>query len=292
MSYTMASGLPIHGIAFLSPEASQDDYDSLELSIKEKGVLEPVTTWKDETGKLVVIDGRTRATIADNLCIEYPTVEFVGDERAAVTFARDKNISRRHLTSVQKAAVILDSDRYLLGRGLSHNSAEQKATARERDETMRKHGIGDVTRRRVQKVIESKPELLEALKSGAMSARQAHKAIEEVKRGVEELKAEEAESDEETGLLSKMKAWNAKIDQDCRKLKGMLASLVEGRDESRAAIIEGRMNALCADLKHDKAHAECGYCDGVGCKRCGERGWLNKVDADSVPESKRREKVA
>ena len=90
----------------LLPPLSAEEFQSLERSIIEHGVLVPVEY--DEAGE--IIDGHNRVKICESLgLVDWP--RFVrkglseGDKRK---LARELNLSRRHLSTAQKQAVIAD----------------------------------------------------------------------------------------------------------------------------------------------------------------------------------------
>lgn len=88
------------------PRLSDDEYQTLEASIREHGVQVPVIL--DENGS--VIDGYHRKEIAERLGIEYPKRVKVGlSEELKRTLAISLNVDRRHLTREQKRKLIAAS---------------------------------------------------------------------------------------------------------------------------------------------------------------------------------------
>lgn len=89
----------------LLPPLSDEEYDALKESIRERGVLVAVEV--DELG--VILDGHHRVQIAYELGIEYPTnVRYGLDEVGKRSLARTLNTQRRHLSQAQKRMVIAD----------------------------------------------------------------------------------------------------------------------------------------------------------------------------------------
>ncbi len=90
----------------LLPPLSADEYASLEASIVEHGVLVPVEY--DEAGE--IIDGHHRVAICESLgLVDWPRFVRRGlSEIEKRKLARELNVSRRHLTTAQKQAVIAD----------------------------------------------------------------------------------------------------------------------------------------------------------------------------------------
>lgn len=90
----------------LLPPLSAEEYQSLERSIVEHGVLVPVEY--DEDGN--ILDGHHRVQICESLgLVDWPRFVRKGlAETDKRKLARELNISRRHLTTAQKQAVIAD----------------------------------------------------------------------------------------------------------------------------------------------------------------------------------------
>lgn len=90
----------------LLPPLSAEEYASLEASIVAHGVLVPVEY--DEAGD--IIDGHHRVAICESLgLVDWPRFVRKGlDEGEKRKLSRELNLSRRHLTTAQKQAVIAD----------------------------------------------------------------------------------------------------------------------------------------------------------------------------------------
>ncbi len=90
----------------LLPPLTAEEYASLERSIIEHGVLVPVEY--DEAGE--IIDGHHRVAICESLGLaDWPRFVRKGlSEQTKRKLSRELNISRRHLTTQQKQAVIAD----------------------------------------------------------------------------------------------------------------------------------------------------------------------------------------
>lgn len=90
----------------LLPPLSDEDFAALEASIVAHGVLVPVEY--DEDGE--IIDGHHRVAICEKLgLVDWPRFVRKGlSEIEKRKLARELNISRRHLTTAQKQAVIAD----------------------------------------------------------------------------------------------------------------------------------------------------------------------------------------
>lgn len=89
-----------HEYANLFPMLSGDTLAMLSADIAEHGIREPVMLYQ---GK--VLDGRNRCVAANDIGIDVPTRDFVGDDAAALAFVISTNLHRRHLTESQRASI-------------------------------------------------------------------------------------------------------------------------------------------------------------------------------------------
>lgn len=96
--HTSSRGIRFHEYANLFPMLEGDALDRLREDIREHGVCEPIVFDGD-----VILDGRNRYMCARELGIEYPRVEFTGDNSLA--FVISHNLHRRHLTESQRASI-------------------------------------------------------------------------------------------------------------------------------------------------------------------------------------------
>lgn len=134
----------VHEMAKLYPKLSPDERISLKESIKQSGVLYPIVLFP-QNDDLFLIDGRNRADIVEELLaegvthaengrkIECPVLRYEGTLLQAVDFVRDLNLSRRMLSSSQKAAIAYKSGlmfkRYAKHEGLLEDAEETEQTA-------------------------------------------------------------------------------------------------------------------------------------------------------------------
>lgn len=86
------------------PAPSAEDYKTLEDSIADKGVLEPVL-YDDEDN---ILDGHTRVQICKSLgLVDWPkTILYDLSEKQKLEIAYDKNLARRHLSTTQKMKLV------------------------------------------------------------------------------------------------------------------------------------------------------------------------------------------
>lgn len=96
--HTPRVGIRWHQFADLFPWIEGKALVELEADIDANGVLEPIVFLDG-----AILDGRNRYITARKLGVEYPRVEYTGDDPLA--FVLSKNLSRRHLTDQQRAMV-------------------------------------------------------------------------------------------------------------------------------------------------------------------------------------------
>lgn len=98
IEHTPPVGVNWHPYADIFPWLDGPAREELKADIAKNGVLEPIVFLGE-----FILDGRNRYIIARELGIEYPRVEYVGDD--PLGFVLSKNLSRRHLTDRQRADV-------------------------------------------------------------------------------------------------------------------------------------------------------------------------------------------
>lgn len=94
--------LSSHRYANIFTVESSEDQEALRESINEVGQLDPITMFKG-----AILDGRHRYSACRRLGIEPRFTEFEGTEEEALAFVMAKNLTRRHLTTGQRALLAL-----------------------------------------------------------------------------------------------------------------------------------------------------------------------------------------
>jgi ParB-like chromosome segregation protein Spo0J len=89
-----------HPVIEALPRITGKALDELRESIAKNGVLVPVVVWNG-----MLIDGRHRHDIAEELGIPLPTRQFDGTEEEAIAHSWALNGPRRHMTPSQRAMV-------------------------------------------------------------------------------------------------------------------------------------------------------------------------------------------
>lgn len=93
-----AVGVTWHPYAELFPWIEGPAFEELKADIAKNGVLEPIVFLDG-----AILDGRNRYMAARDLGIEYPRVEYVGDD--PLGFVISLNLKRRHLSESQRGMV-------------------------------------------------------------------------------------------------------------------------------------------------------------------------------------------
>lgn len=92
------AGVRWHPYADIFPWIEGPAFEELKADIAKNGVLEPIVFLND-----AILDGRNRYMAARALGIEYPRVEYEGDD--PLGFVISVNLNRRHLTTSQRAMI-------------------------------------------------------------------------------------------------------------------------------------------------------------------------------------------
>lgn len=95
-------GYPTHRYADFIPVADDQDQSALRTSIKQIGLLDPITLYQG-----AILDGRHRYKACMVVGVEPIFREFEGDDEAALQFVLAKNIARRQLTTGQKLSLLM-----------------------------------------------------------------------------------------------------------------------------------------------------------------------------------------
>lgn len=173
---TMLSERTAHPFALLFPRMSPNELVELAEDIKKNGQRDPIIVMPD--GK--ILDGLNRQD-ACNMARRVPVVEiFKGNEQEAFELVVSKNLTRRHLTSSQRAAIAADMEVLITAF-----KAEAKASQVEGGKGQKGiQKIGEASERRtnnkVAKAMQTNPEYVRK----ARGLKQADPALhEQVKAG-------------------------------------------------------------------------------------------------------------
>jgi len=112
----------------LIPPLEEDEYKSLEESIKKEGVREPLVLWSD-----ILVDGHNRKEIADKLKIRYKTYQKkFKDKTEVILWMIDNQLGRRNISKYDRTRLNLKKEDILkpiakANQGLSKGKGIQKS---------------------------------------------------------------------------------------------------------------------------------------------------------------------
>jgi hypothetical protein len=100
----------------------------------------------------------------------------------------------------------------------------------------------------------------------------------------EEEDTEEEDTEEEETVEGVMKNWNKGIESWAREVVAKLKEVPQGPwiDETRIGIMQSELRSLTATVRATKGYKVCPKCEGKGCKRCRDTGFVPKVEYDSM----------
>jgi ParB-like chromosome segregation protein Spo0J len=143
------ANLPIHPLADEWPMADDAEFASMCASVKDQGILQPITLYCDDDGKLKLLDGRNRWKAAKDVGYRFKPADFKvfeGDLAAAAKFVEAINGHRRHMPREQKEARALRlivkypnlaSRKLALIAGLSHTTITKLRKPKEEDTSLK-----------------------------------------------------------------------------------------------------------------------------------------------------------
>lgn len=156
--HTPPVGVKWHEYANLFPWLEGQPLEDLKSDIKENGVLEPIVFLGE-----AILDGRNRYTAARELGLEYPRVDYLGED--PLGFVISKNLKRRHLTESQRGMVAAN-----LAKMPSHRPAEDNSANLRTSDAARMLNVSSRTVETARKVMkEGAPELVKAVETGDVS---------------------------------------------------------------------------------------------------------------------------
>jgi ParB-like chromosome segregation protein Spo0J len=202
-----------HSIANLFPMMLDEEFEALKADIKKHGLRDPITIYENK-----ILDGRNRYKACLELKIE-PDVVVVERENPW-DFVKSKNISRRHLSESQRAAIgaelVLGSKDWVekharlqaeanekrresmkgrrnASKDKDKNSdpprggslSEQPKKARAAVEVAEKAKVGVTTAERAIRVMKNAPDLHEKVKKGEMKVATANNEVKRRKAHIE-----------------------------------------------------------------------------------------------------------
>lgn len=215
-----------HEFANLFPMLQGDVLDGLREDIRQNGVREPIVFLNGE-----ILDGRNRYMCARDLGIEYPRVEFSGND--PLSFVISHNLHRRHLSESQRASVAAKLANMKQGErtDLQPSANLHKVSLSKAAELLNVSERSVATARKVQE--QGAPELVAAVDEGRVSVSAAADIAEAPKeeqaqivaRGEKEIlaaakaiRAEKAAANREARIekIAEISRGNAELDVSTR----------------------------------------------------------------------------
>jgi N6-adenosine-specific RNA methylase IME4 len=190
--------LEVHPIAAVFPPMSDAEYETLQQDILERGLQDPILLYE---GK--ILDGKARHRACKKLDIAPQVVEWEGDQNtlAAWLQAKGGNLVRRHLSAERRAAVLLRSAEVFpevqqtvqaivgaaeLRKQLGMKAAKQGDAGGEAADIIgRIVGVSGSTVKRVRRVQDEHPDLLQDLAEGKTTCSKVLKAEKEAGPGLQ-----------------------------------------------------------------------------------------------------------
>jgi len=295
---------PIHRVAMMFPAPSDDDMASLRESIEQDGVIQPILLWREQ-----IVDGKTRYGIAKELGIDAPfeSLPDTLEESQVVQRCAAINLSRRHLTSSQKAAIAVQL-------GMLDTEIERNATT-EPEEGEKPRDAGAAVARQVgtnkgyvwtaKDLRENAPELLPQVASGKMTIPQAKRILNEPDEPASKSRVRGPTVADKNGkpvppalvgTFVKRESFGSAINL-VGQVRKTINRIIEDTDDDLTPFlsvgdIEGCLNDLRRLLKAGMPHAICPRCKASGtrkqhdCEACNGAGWVPKHLWDQIEKEK------
>jgi hypothetical protein len=164
MNYTQ------HPLSAAFPAMNAEEYQALKDSIEVNGVLNPITIFED-----MVLDGWHRYTAANDLGMDCPSLE-MDDSIDPIDFVKAQNENRRHLTASERTAAIVAIYKWVPTGTNQHSKRGDEPGSPPQKTNAELAALAGTTTRTVQQVkAAEKAGLLEAVRDGALTAKEAAK---------------------------------------------------------------------------------------------------------------------
>lgn len=155
-------GVRWHEYADIFPWIEGEAFRAFVEDVRKNGVQEPIVFLDG-----AILDGRNRYMAARELGIEYPRVEYEGDD--PLGFVISHNLTRRHLTESQRAMVAAKLAKMPRGGDRKSETRDQTANLRN-DQAAVMLNVSARTVETAQRVVkQGSPELIAAVESGEVS---------------------------------------------------------------------------------------------------------------------------
>lgn len=237
--HTPPVGVRWHEYAEIFPWLEGAAREELKANIAKNGILEPIVFLDG-----AILDGRNRYEIARELGIEYPRVEYTGDDPLGFVIA--KNLHRRHLSESQRAMVAKRLE--TMKHGGDRKSDQDANLHLDRAKAAALLNVSPRSVATAAKVLDhGAPELVKAVETGKVSV---SAAAELVSLPQEEQAEVVAKGDDE----AKRKAAELRQQKNAER-KAQQAEWDRQREEARARLNPDIQRAEAAKARNGSVHA-------------------------------------
>jgi hypothetical protein len=231
----------IHPIADLFPLLAGADRDEFRESVKERGVVAPIAV----NLQGILLEGRNRLIIADELGVECPKVVVDVNDEAGWIIAM--NLKRRHLDAGQRAMIAEQLANMPLGGAdyRSLNLDTDKSSMVDAAKKMQVSRASVAIARRVRK--KAAPEVVEKVKSGEMTLHAAHETVKRLEQpeqvGGKEIKPPNAEIDAQC---------SARLNKIVRLIQELFSALDADRSSFAAQTLHNEIERISSKAQKKK----------------------------------------
>jgi ParB-like chromosome segregation protein Spo0J len=291
-----------HDVCHFFPPMSEEELAELKKDIQANRVQTAVVLWRnpEQENKTVIIDGRHRAAICEELggeYLDYPTREYKGTAEEMVRHITSLNLHRRHLNSGQKAAAFVKADGMIqairkaretkqpIDTGLRSSPPDAAGPKqRTRDLAAKEAGTSSAQIFRAQEVAAADPGKLDEVIAGKKTLTTAQREVRADKAVTSKAPVEPATKAKEPTLDERMKQWNGLLEDWADEFTTAGKNPPDGLDETTLGIIRDQVKSVVSTIRAQRGVAPCDYCGGKACPKCNDLGWLNRSRHESAPK--------
>lgn len=249
--HTPPVGIRWHEYADLFPWMDDKAFADLKADIAANGVIEPIVFIGD-----AVLDGRNRYMAARELGVEYPRIEFTGDDPLAFVLA--KNLARRHLTDRQRADVAAKIAKLPAHRPAAGTVSIETVTIAQAAKVM---DVPVAAVKRAKEIAEhAEPELKKAYEAGTVSQSAAAEVAKlpaaEQKKAVAEGKTKQVAKEQREARKADRAVKQAENDKARDAAAAALPPAVKAANEAKAQAIATRKAAPAPTVEQLQAEIE------------------------------------
>lgn len=305
-----------HDIVDAFPAIDPEELKALDKDIAEHGVKVPVLVWNG-----MIVDGRHRVTLADKHKKRLKFETFKGSELEMIDEVFRRNFLRRHLTSSQRAAAVVDFERRRSEVRVAAGRPKNDDTTPTTQDMADMSGTNRTYISQARAVADSDPKLLGKVMSGDVTLPEAVEQVTGDRPGSKSKKkkkkssksksdddADDSEEDEEEDRVWKdalgheiPEAVRELFDEDdlfddlIQKTKEIVEIANRIADKTCGSMFDKSIVLVEArnirnEAEQRRPYTICPACMGKkgGCQKCRRNGVLNKQQFGLFPEGERR----